>query len=288
MATDMELKVTAKKSAEFYVRAAQQFFTGSNRDPVDSMTVTGLGNAIPVAAHVAGVMQSEGKAEIVKICTDYPDINSNAGVAQVKIDLESKVNHLPERLQDPKFEKKIAKVRKEGGKRGVEIEGASDMGGLQFFVTNVMEPNGDVDLLVESMKAMNQKCTPDMEERKGGSGAIGKMIISPSTDKDNTSIAIVTYIPSDKQEKLKPDEWLLELTPLIGCKVEWLNIEAGPNNMYKVQINKDVEKGIFPLKIKDSAITHGLNILKARGLFPDKDDESDDDFVFGDDDFPEM
>merc|ERR1712151_1364714 len=31
------------------------------------------------------------------------------------------------------FEKKYKKVIKEGGKRGVEIEGAADMGGLQFF-----------------------------------------------------------------------------------------------------------------------------------------------------------
>merc|ERR1712194_98264 len=29
--------------------------------------------------------------------------------------------------------KKLKKVIKEGGKRGVEIEGAADMGGLQFF-----------------------------------------------------------------------------------------------------------------------------------------------------------
>merc|ERR1719442_210259 len=32
------------------------------------------------------------------------------------------------------------KALKEGGKRGVEIEGAADMGGLQFFCTSVDEP----------------------------------------------------------------------------------------------------------------------------------------------------
>merc|ERR1719329_1635677 len=39
-------------------------------------------------------------------------------------------------------EKKLKKVIKEGGKRGVEIEGAADMGGLQFFSTSVDEPQG--------------------------------------------------------------------------------------------------------------------------------------------------
>merc|ERR1712232_1047958 len=59
---------------------------------------------------------------------------------------------------------KLKKVKKEGGKRGVEIEGAADMGGLQFFCTSVDVPEGDIDLLVESMKAMNEKSDPTEEE----------------------------------------------------------------------------------------------------------------------------
>merc|ERR1712117_835162 len=73
---------------------------------------------------------------------------------------------------------KLKKVIKEGGKRGVEIVGAADMGGLQFFCTAVDFPDGDVELLVESMRAMNAKSDPREEERKGGSGHIGKMIFS--------------------------------------------------------------------------------------------------------------
>jgi len=38
-------------------------------------------------------------------------------------------------------------VIKEGGKRGVEIEGAADMGGLQFFCTAVEFPDGDEEML---------------------------------------------------------------------------------------------------------------------------------------------
>merc|ERR1719235_765185 len=66
-------------------------------------------------------------------------------------------------------EKKMAKIVKEGGKRGVEIEGAADMGGLQFFCTMMGDKmEGDLDLLIESMKAMNAKSDPSEEERKGG------------------------------------------------------------------------------------------------------------------------
>ena len=74
-------------------------------------------------------------------------------------------------------EKKLKKVIKEGGKRGVEIEGAADMGGLAYFCTKVDEPEGDMDLLLESVKAMNAVPDPEDEERKGCSRHIGKMVL---------------------------------------------------------------------------------------------------------------
>merc|ERR1712159_758960 len=43
--------------------------------------------------------------------------------------------------------KQLKKVIKEGGKRGVEIEGAADMGGLQYFCTSMDEPSGDLEFL---------------------------------------------------------------------------------------------------------------------------------------------
>merc|ERR1740120_142395 len=99
---------------------------------------------------------------------------------------------------------KLKKVVKEGGKRGVEIEGAGDMGGLQFFSTSVDMPEGDLDLLKESMKAMNQKSDPTEEERKGGSGHIGKMIFSAGVEQ----LAVVAYVPEAKQSELVCKEWL--------------------------------------------------------------------------------
>merc|ERR1712063_186087 len=100
--------------------------------------------------------------------------------------------------------KQLKKVIKEGGKRGVEIEGAADMGGLQFFCTSVDEPEGDLELLEECMKAMNAKSDPTEEERKGGSGHIGKMIFSAGTEQ----LAVVAYVPEEKQSELSCEEWL--------------------------------------------------------------------------------
>merc|ERR1719240_1012314 len=90
---------------------------------------------------------------------------------------EIPLDKTPEELER-EWKAKLKKVVKEGGKRGVEIEGAADMGGLQFFCTSVDEPDGDMEMMMECMNAMNAKSDPKDEERKGGSGHIGKMIFS--------------------------------------------------------------------------------------------------------------
>merc|ERR1712232_1205443 len=110
---------------------------------------------------------------------------------------------------------KLKKVVKEGGKRGVEIEGAADMGGLQFFCTAVDLPEGDLELLEESMKAMNKVCAPDEEERKGCSGHIGKMIFSAGVEQ----LAVVAYCPEDKFEALSCQDWIEKVLASQGGKV---------------------------------------------------------------------
>merc|ERR1712226_1323925 len=109
----------------------------------------------------------------------------------------------PEELAEER-KKQLKKVVKEGGKRGVEIEGAADMGGLQFFCTSVDESQGDIEFLQECVKAMNAKSDPTEEERKGGSGHIGKMVFSAG----DARLAIVAYVPEEKQAALDCVEWL--------------------------------------------------------------------------------
>jgi len=198
--------------------------------------------------------------------TAYPDITYGADV--------------PDRITSDKMEKKMKKIVKEGGKRGVEIEGAADMGGLQFFCTAMDEPNGDVDLLYESMKAMNEKSDPSEEERKGGSGRIGKLIISKN--QEDSKLALVAYCPPSKHDVLKADQWMTVLLKTLGAGT----MSFGDAYTAKAEILNDPDKGVYILKVKDAAITEGINYLKSKGLFPDKTDDSDDDYVFGDDDFP--
>jgi len=167
-------------------------------------------------------------------------------------------------------------VIKEGGKRGVEIEGAADMGGLQFFCTAVEFPDGDEEMLFESMEAMNAKSDENAEERKGGSGHIGKMIFSAGAEQ----LAVVAYVPEEKQSTLSCEEWL---KAVLGSQAGELMKAA--SDICIGRVKTDADKGIFPLKIREPMILEANNFLRRKGLFPE-DDSDDDEMVFGDDDFP--
>merc|ERR1712048_78430 len=142
----------------------------------------------------------------------------------------------PEELEKMRKDK-MKKVIKEGGTRGVEIEGAADMGGLQFFCTAVDLPEGDLEMTVESMKAMNAKSDPTEEERKGGSGHIGKMIFSAG----DKQLAVVAYVPEEKKGDLSCEEWLKTVLATFGGKV----IDSSPT-LCSGAVLTDSDKGVFP------------------------------------------
>mmetsp|Transcript_47252 Transcript_47252/g.98532 ORF Transcript_47252/g.98532 Transcript_47252/m.98532 type:complete len:108 (+) Transcript_47252:80-403(+) len=97
----VDMKVTAKKSINFYMNSAKAFFTGvvdtegKKREPVCVLNISGLGDAINVAAQAAGAVVKEGLATIQKIETSYPEMKltngSERGCARIMITLHKKV-----------------------------------------------------------------------------------------------------------------------------------------------------------------------------------------------------
>jgi len=176
-------------------------------------------------------------------------------------------------------EKKLKAVRKEGGKKAQDVAGVADMGGLDFFCTAMIESAGNVDQLREQMEAMNQECDPEAEERRGGAGHVGKMLVS---SEEKTAVALVCYVPEDKQAKLTAKEWIEYVAEQIKAEILYSS-----DGYAFAQMKYDPEAGRFPLKEKDVAISHSTLILRNKGFMPD-DDSDDDELVFGDDDFPEF
>mmetsp|Transcript_42123 Transcript_42123/g.91822 ORF Transcript_42123/g.91822 Transcript_42123/m.91822 type:complete len:112 (+) Transcript_42123:113-448(+) len=94
----MEMKVSNKKGINFYVRSASAFLKGVEakeavgdkeavpaKDPVDVLKISGLGEAINVAVLAAVSAEGDGLGKISKVETEYPEMPSGRGCAQIMI-----------------------------------------------------------------------------------------------------------------------------------------------------------------------------------------------------------
>jgi hypothetical protein len=89
-------------------------------------------------------------------------------------------------------------------------------------------------------------------------------------------------VPEAKQAELVCKEWLEKVISLYPSG----KLLSDNKDVCTAIIPTDSDKNIFPLKIRESLILEANNFLRKKGLFPDDNGDSDDDMVFGDDDFP--
>ena len=159
--------------------------------------------------------------------------------------------------------KDVAKVFKEGGKKGVEIEGAADMSGLTCFCTRIQNAKGEVKLLEVAMEGMNAIPDPsDEEERKGCSGKISKIIISESEEKGQ--IAMVAYVAEETKDKLNAKDWLQGVCDSdLGGGVGGTVDEGATDTWATVTCKEDKEKFFF-LKMKDNCLGAAIAYLRER------------------------
>ncbi|CAE8631213.1 unnamed protein product [Polarella glacialis] len=99
----VDMKVTTKKSVGFYIRSARSFLTGvedketgTKKEPVCILNISGLGDAINTAVAAATAVEAEGIGAIMKIETSYPEMTSSGGArgcARIKIVVYHKGDH---------------------------------------------------------------------------------------------------------------------------------------------------------------------------------------------------
>ncbi|PNW83263.1 hypothetical protein CHLRE_05g233050v5 [Chlamydomonas reinhardtii] len=167
----------------------------------------------------------------------------------------------------------VKAAKKEGGKKGVDIVGMSDMGGVKFFNVVLESANGDLALMDAVLEGFNAPVDEGAEERKGGAGGLGKMLLSAG----DKTVALLCNVPKELQESyphVKATEWMDKLVAAAGGKVA--KREDG-EEVIKVLIEGDSEKGLFPLKMRDAAQTAGFAFLREQNLIPA--DDSDDDYI---------
>jgi len=162
----------------------------------------------------------------------------------------------------------------------VDIAGAADMTlGLEFFCTTMELPEGNVDLLEYCMAGANKEVEPDAEERKGGSGHIGKMLLSAG----NTHLALVAYVPTELIPKIKANQWLAEVASKVGGEI----VGCATEGYARATVKADPDNDKFAIKDKDVALEAAFTYLKERECFPE-DNDDDDDYCYGDDAFDEF
>jgi len=169
---------------------------------------------------------------------------------------------------------KLKEVRKEGGEMAITLDGVSQMGGVLFFCESVTKPCGDVELLVESMKAMNAqkpKKTRAHQDPLGGSDHLGKFICVANA----RQVVAIAYVPKELQDKLSPQEWMQEVTDWYGGEI----VQQTDGLCVGVFSGFDGPKLLGDVKYK------ATDILQRKRLMAD-DHAHDDEEHYGDDDHP--
>eukprot|EP00892_Ulva_mutabilis_P012403 jgi/Ulvmu1/9535/UM053_0024.1 len=169
-------------------------------------------------------------------------------------------------------EKQIKAAIKEGGKKGVDLQGMCDMGGVKHFNVAVDSPDGSIELIKYVLQGANKEVEEGSEERKGGAGAIGKCFYSAGKD----VVAIACHVPKELAEEkgLSCKEWFDTVTAAMGGEVE---ISEESEEIIIAVSKGSKEKELFPLKMRDAGSSAGYQMLLKKGLIPQ--DDSDDDFV---------
>jgi glutathione S-transferase len=181
-------------------------------------------------------------------------------------------------------DKLVKKAKKEGGKKGSEVCGACEMGNMSHFNVSLDGPDnggvtaGDVGLMEIMLGDMNMPVDPEQEETKGGSGFVAKALFSYGGEK----VGIIVYNPPEQVKKSPAIAWCKAICEGLGGKV----LPGATDLLAKGEIFGNAAKDLYPIKIKDEALKASIAHLQKIGVFSTDDDDSDDEMVFGDDDFP--
>lgn len=183
-------------------------------------------------------------------------------------------------------EKQKALSFKEGAKKGQDLSGLEDMGGVHFFHVALETCDGEWELVEKAMEGANTPVDDKAEERKGGAENIGKAFFSASAER----LCIYIHVPEKLTSEVSIEEWLNVLTSSAYAKViqePCRSPNEGGGLFAKAEVVKppyqplnDISAAVapfevFPLKLRDTAIGAGFAFLRKKGLVPEDDDSSE-------------
>jgi hypothetical protein len=158
--------------------------------------------------------------------------------------------------------KLIKNASKEGAKLGMDLTGAAELGGTEFFVTTCQGAEGNMEALLKAKEALLEECT-----------IVGVILLSAGKD-----LACTCSVPEDKADQIAADVWLATAIKAVGGEVA-----EGASKTYAQAVITPKE-GEFAIKLKDAVLAAGVQLLREKGKIPEDNSDDEDDICYGDDD----
>jgi len=163
-------------------------------------------------------------------------------------------------------QRKFRKIRKEASVRGVELRGASEMGGSSFFCVNAVSPNGDFEFMEEFMDTLK------LETKS----RIGFMLVSTTA----LQVSLLAYVPDSKQAAVNAAMWVESVLRAVTGETRCDKVTESAARGTVLKDSQSIED------LKRKCIESATDFLRSKQLFPElQNDESDSSTVYyGDDD----
>lgn len=165
-------------------------------------------------------------------------------------------------------DKEVKAAVKEGGKKGQDIAGMNAMGGVKFFHIAAETAKSSMTLLEKVLEGFNKEVDDSADDRKGGAGDLGKILLSASDERLN----LVCHVPKELAGAIDAKEWFKTVADACGATIL---PQGDDETVQKAELLANTEKSIFPIKVRDDGINAGYNYLVAKQLV--RPEESDDD-----------
>lgn len=159
-------------------------------------------------------------------------------------------------------------ARKAGGKIAQDVLGISETGGMKYFTLENPLCVGSIGLLREVMEAANTPVDDSSGDRRGGAENLGKCLVTSNDE----HVVIMVYVPKELESTLGLEEWSRAIVADLDAQV----VERTVDTVTYVA-TKNPHANLFPLKMKDQAISQSLQLLRRKDLVVD-DDKDDYDF----------
>lgn len=147
------------------------------------------------------------------------------------------------------------------------------MGGVKFFHIAVENAKDNMSLLEKVLEGFNKEVDESAEDRKGGAGDLGKILLSASDAKLN----LLCHVPAEIASEIDQAEWFKTVCEACGATA----VDSSEATILRAVLMADADKGVFPIKVRDDAINAGYNYLVSKMLI--RPDESDDDANYAED-----